>query len=421
MDHQPWYSGPYRNYFCLPPEVFQKNERLMSLLEIYSLLLLLMFAVYGSIIGFFTIGLLKDRKRLPSPTLQARGFVSVIVAVRNEACNIMSILEEMHGQDYPHGFMEVIVTDDYSEDDTMAIAGRYAKEHPEFPLVLATSPLAGLSCPGKKMAIERAVALAKGEVLLFTDADTGRGPGWISSMVSGFESTAIQMVLGPVYFCNERNLLQRIQSLEFMGLMGTTAGSAALGYPVMCNGANLAYRREAFLQTGGFSINLGYSSGDDQFMLSAIRKRFGKGSIVFNADQRSIVSTGAEATLKGFIHQRIRWVSKSRGYRDPAVILVGIVTYLVHFLLAGGIILGALSPVLFRLSLFLWLAKILLEYPMVWTMMRFFGKKKLAGYYFIAQVFQLFYVPLAGMLGLLLPYKWKGRLIADNQSLFTDR
>jgi hypothetical protein len=51
----------------------------------------------------------------------------------------------------------------------------------------------------------------------------------------------------------------------------------------------------------------------------------------------------------------------------------------------------------------------LLEFPMVGIMARFFGKRKLIGYYFIAQVFQLVYVPVAGMLGLVLPYRWKGR------------
>jgi cellulose synthase/poly-beta-1,6-N-acetylglucosamine synthase-like glycosyltransferase len=191
--------------------------------------------------------------------------------------------------------------------------------------------------------------------------------------------------------------------------MGTTAGSAALGYPVMCNGANLAYRRTAFFQTGGFRDNIRHASGDDQFMMSAIRKQFGKRSLVFNADPLSRVSTEPEATAGGFLNQRLRWVSKSIGYRDPVVIFAGIVTWLTHLLLLTGIFLGFSFPYLFRLSLFIWFAKILVEYPMVWIMTRFFNKQKLRGYYFIAQAFQLFYVPLAVLLGLLVPYRWKGR------------
>jgi cellulose synthase/poly-beta-1,6-N-acetylglucosamine synthase-like glycosyltransferase len=318
-------------------------------------------------------------------------------------------LDEIRGQNFPVNQMEVIVTDDYSEDATMAMSEKYACEYPGFPLKLVHPTQADPGAPGKKKAIERAVAMAKGEILLFTDADTIRGNGWISSMVSCFRSPAIQMVMGPVYFNQQKNLLQKIQSLEFMGLMGTTAGSAALGYPVMCNGANLAYKRIAFLQTGGFSANQGFASGDDQFMMSAIRKTYGKESLVFNFNRRSEVGTEPEATLAGFFQQRIRWVSKSRGYRDPVVLFVGIITYFTHLLLLAGIVSGVFLPVILFLSLLLWVAKMLMEYPMIWLMNRFFGQHRLTGYYLPAQIFQLVYVPLAGMLGLFLPYRWKGR------------
>jgi cellulose synthase/poly-beta-1,6-N-acetylglucosamine synthase-like glycosyltransferase len=291
----------------------------------------------------------------------------------------------------------------------MLLVSRFAAAHADFPLSVVTSPASQAIVAGKKSAIERAVRLAKGEVLLLTDADTFRESGWISSMVSGFNSPQIRMVMGPVCFCNEKNLLQKVQTLEFMGLMGATAGSAALGFPVMCNGANMAYRRDAFFMTGGFGSNLKYASGDDQFMMAAIRKQYGKGSLVFNADQQSGVSTEPEATLLGFLNQRLRWVSKSRGYRDPAVIIVGIITYLSNVLLLAGMLLGIFFPALFLLAVFLWLLKILLEYPMVLLMTRFFVKKKLKRHYFTAQAFQLVYVPLAGMLGLVLPFRWKGR------------
>ncbi|MCX6269294.1 MAG: glycosyltransferase [Bacteroidetes bacterium] len=375
----------------------------------FGMLLLFMVTTYGCIILACTIGLIKILKFQRVQYSRHPGFVSVIIPVRNEEGNILRILEEMHGQDFPADCMEVIVADDCSEDATMALVNRFAGMHPDFPLALLPAIRSEISKPGKKSAIERAVRQARGDVLLLTDADTSRGSGWISSMVSCFGSSEIQMVLGPVYFCNEKNMLQKIQSLEFLGLMGTTAGSAALGYPVMCNGANLAYRRQAFLQTGGFGENLKYSSGDDQFMMSSIREYFGKKALLFNMDPQSKVSTGAEASLRGFLNQRIRWVSKSRGYRDPVVILVGGITYLTHFFLLAGLVAGVFFPELLSISLLLWLVKILLEYPMGWIMNRFFKKKGLSGFYFTAQVFQLIYLPLAGALGMFLPYRWKGR------------
>ena len=389
----------------------------MGIEDVFKLLLVLVLVIYGFTILAFTFGVLKTGRLIGSwpeilikpSTFQPGHTVSVIIPVRNEAGHILRILEEMRNQDFPVNLLEVIVVDDFSEDSSMAYAERFAKQFPEFPLVLVPSATLERKAFGKKRAIERAVTRAKGEIILCTDADTMHGSGWISAMAGGFGLIQPQMVLGPVVFCHGKNLLQKIQTLEFMGIMGTTAGSASLGYPVMCNGANLGYRRAAFIETGGYSGNLQFGSGDDQFLMNSIRKHFGQYAIIYTNDRKAIVSTEPEASLNGFLNQRLRWVSKSRGYRDPVVIAVGMVTWFIHFLLLGGMVLGIYFPEILVLSLALWLIKILLEYPMVWLMMRFFRKRELSGYYFMAQVFQLVYVVLVGMLGLFLPYRWKGR------------
>jgi cellulose synthase/poly-beta-1,6-N-acetylglucosamine synthase-like glycosyltransferase len=381
----------------------------MDYREIYVWVFLLVTVLYLVLIRAFTAGLRQSLRKKSGQKVKYNGFVTVIIAARNEEHTIISTLNDLVQQDYPAASLEVIVADDHSDDDTVGSVSRFSEDYPEFPLILLTAAGAEANARGKKRAIERAVARAKGDILLFTDADTRHGAGWISSMVQGFADPGVQMVLGPVCFNNEHNLLQKIQSLEFLGLMGTTAGSAALGFPVMCNGANLAYRREAFLQCGGFRENLKYASGDDQFMMSTIRKQFGKKSLVFNTDPLSVVTTEPESTLAGFIHQRLRWVSKSRGYRDPAVIFVGLVTYLAHLFLFAGMVAGALFPPVWFISLLFWMVKVLFEFPMVWKMSRFFGKQKMMRYYILAQIFQLIYVPLAGGLGLVVPYRWKGR------------
>jgi cellulose synthase/poly-beta-1,6-N-acetylglucosamine synthase-like glycosyltransferase len=376
---------------------------------VYGLLLILLLVLHAAIVLACTVGLIRSGEGLNSK--QCNEFVSVIVPVRNESGNILRILEEMRQQDYPFTHMEVIVADDFSEDFTMDLAESFMKQFPGFPLVLVPSGLTGNGKSGKKQAVQRAIEVAKGGIVLCTDADTTRGPHWISSMAGSFNSETLQMVLGPVVFNKERNLLQKIQSLEFMGIMGITAGSAGLGYPVMCNGANMGYRRSAFTGTGGYSDNLQYGSGDDQFLMASVRKLYGKKAILFNRDISAIVGTEAEATLTGFMNQRIRWVSKSRGYSDPMVIGVGMVTWLVNLLLLGGIVAGLFYPRILVLSIVLWLVKILLEYPLVRRMIRFFGKRKLLVYYAIAQVFQLVYVVFAGLLGVFMPYRWKGRMM----------
>lgn len=353
----------------------------------------------------FTAGLSRLRKKAgrgySSPE---KPFVTVIIPARNEAVNITRILNEMVSQDYPAGRFEVILSDDDSGDETLTVARQFASLHEGFPLVCLSAPVPGALRGGKKQAIARAVEVACSDLLLFTDADTFRGSGWISAMADFFADPLVMLTAGPVAFTGEKNLLQRVQGLEFLGLMGVTAGSAALGIPVMCNGANLAVRREAFRPAGEQ-----YRSGDDQFLLGDIRKRFGPGSVVFAAHSAAVVTTVPEATLRGFFSQRIRWVSKSPGYRDPAVIFTGLVTWMAHGLLLVFIMAGWVEREWLLPALALWMIKIAADLPLVLTMGRFFGKKTPGWLYILAQLFQLIYVPLTGVLGLILPFTWKGR------------
>jgi cellulose synthase/poly-beta-1,6-N-acetylglucosamine synthase-like glycosyltransferase len=391
----------------------------MGFTEISGFILLLFSVAYGTMILYFTFGLVRiiheNRILTDSGTMPVHSFrdlVSVIIPVRNESASIIACLESMIDQDYPAHLIEIIVSDDFSDDDTMELASRFATMHPSCQIIRIVPDGSIPGSVGKKSAISRAVMKASGSIILTTDADTRRSPGWISAIVAEFSENRTQMVLGPVAFADEEGLLQKIQSLEFLGLMGTTAGTAALGKPVMANGANLAYRRNAFVDVGGFTTNSGHASGDDQFFLASVKKKFGKEAVRFAFNRDAIVTTLAEKSLSGFLQQRIRWVSKSNGYRDPGVVAVALLTWLTHFVLLSGLVAGCFYPRLLLIAGFLWITKMLADYPMVRLMSGFFGKNRILGCYFTAQAFQLFYVVLVGMTGHFVTYRWKGRRIA---------
>jgi len=335
--------------------------------------------------------------------------VSVILPVRNESGNIASCLDTLANQDYNPAFFEIIVSDDFSEDYTADKVRKWAKDHPSARLVLLEGGSNSRENQGKKKAIERAVAAARGDILLTTDADTFRSPSWIRTMAGAFVDKSISMVLGPVGFTGEKGMFQKMQVLEFLGIMGVTAGSSKLEFPLMCNGANLAYRKECFIAVGGFSGNSGFHSGDDQFLMMNVAGHFGKGSVMFLQDKDAIVLTSPCVTWNDFWEQRIRWVSKSRGYRNGPVIAAGLITAGFPFLILLGGIAGIFYPEILLLSSFLWFVKILSEYPLVWLMAGFFGKKHLLNYYFAAQAFQFFYSITTAVAGQFISYSWKGR------------
>ena len=348
-------------------------------------------------------------KARSGPGIPSNQKISVILPVRNEVSNIVRCLDDLSMQDFPKDLFEIIVSDDFSEDYTVEKVRKWSKEHPDLRLTLLEGSQNLKTSHGKKRAIERAVDIASGDIIITTDADTVRGRCWIKKIAEEFGHKEVKMILGPVGFTSEKGMFQKVQVLEFLGIMGVTAGSARFGCSLMCNGANLAYRKEAFREAGGFSGTGEFRSGDDQFLMMKFRKHYGGRAVVFLKDKEAIVFTPPCTGWNDFWEQRLRWVSKSRGYRDAWVITAGLITIGFPLLILIGGVVGIFYPWILLLSSLLWFLKILAEYPLVWMMAGFFGKKHLLNYYFAAQVFQFFYSITAAVAGQFSLYSWKGR------------
>jgi len=343
----------------------------------------------------------------PAPPI----FTSIIIPVRNEEDTIAECLKSMIHQTISPKQFEVIISDDFSEDRTVAVVRSFIAEWPQYNWGIISGGEGEIGQSGKKGAINRAIQRAQGSIVVTTDADTHRSEKWLSSIMTYYQETGAKMILGPVAFNQEQTLFQKLQSLEFLGIMGVTAGLANQGMAVMCNGANLGYEKEVFHQSGGFGENKRFASGDDQFLLWTIKKRYGNRSIRFLLDQDAIVTTPGADNLRAFFNQRLRWVSKSRGYRDGFVLYTGVVTYLFQLALLAGFFLGFLSPIVLYLSVGLLLFKILIDFPLVFFMGRFFRKQRLWPWYIPAQIFQILYVTLTVPLAFIIPVTWKGRKI----------
>lgn len=338
-------------------------------------------------------------------------FVSVIVPMRNEETRINDCLESLIFQEYPYEKYELIVSDDFSEDNTVDVVSAFIKSHPKFTCILAKGDPEKITFTGKKGAIARAVDIASGSLILTTDADTRHDPRWISSMVNGYAGTGAKMILGPVMFSETTMVFGKIQTLEFLGVMGLTAGFAGIGLPMMCNGANLLYEKSAFLEVEGYKGNEQYVSGDDQFLLWKFKQKYGAHSIHFLDTREAVVTTNPEPTIGSFLLQRFRWISKSRGYRDVLTLFVGAVTYLFQATIVGGCLLGFLSTLYLYLAFALFCFKILIDIPLVYPMARFFEKRHLVAWYIPAQLFQVVYVTVSVPLAFLFPVKWKGKRV----------
>jgi cellulose synthase/poly-beta-1,6-N-acetylglucosamine synthase-like glycosyltransferase len=337
--------------------------------------------------------------------------VSILVPARNEEENIGNCLSDLASQDYPTHLVEVMVINDHSTDLTEERVSQFAQSHPSMNLRLILTGASG-SQAFKKLSIRAGADASTGELMITTDADTRLHPGWISSFVDFYERQHPEMIIGPVAFQDESSFFERLQSMEFSGLMAATAGSCNSGFPLMCNGANLAFERKAYLETLDSEIDLRYPSGDDLFLMMKIRKKYGASSIQYLFAEEAIVSTKAKKTPREFFSQRLRWVSKSRGYPDHRIMAVAIVTWLFNFLLLASLVAGIFSLRLLFFSLIILGIKMILELPAVCRIIVLSGKTGLWYLYPLTQVLNLVYVSLVGLLGNVLSYEWKGRTIS---------
>lgn len=124
------------------------------------------------------------------PASQRGPMVSVIIPARNESLNIEPCLRSILHADYRP--LEVIVVDDRSGDDTAAAVERVAAQDTRVRLVRGTDLPTGWF--GKQWAIQQGYQVARGELLLFADADTRHTPELIARAVSTLDVEKVDLV-----------------------------------------------------------------------------------------------------------------------------------------------------------------------------------------------------------------------------------
>jgi cellulose synthase/poly-beta-1,6-N-acetylglucosamine synthase-like glycosyltransferase len=260
---------------------------------------------------------------------------------------------------------------------------------------------------GKKNAIKNAVALAEGEIILATDADCSFLSTWVQTMVSYFSDSSIKLVSGPVGFHKQIGVFQSLQVLEFASLIGSGAGAIGMGSPIFCNGANMAYRKDIFLEVNNFESDTA-ASGDDVFLLHSVKAKYPK-AIAFAKDENAIVITKGAQSIKTFINQRKRWTAKSSSYKDFASIYV---SYLVLFINLAIVFLFAMqffSQQYFELFILFYIVKFIADLFLLYPVLRFFKRTDLIKWIFPFELFYSFYIVLIVLLSFAKSFEWKGR------------
>lgn len=331
---------------------------------------------------------------------------TIIIPARNEAANIKACVDSILKQDYPLNAFEVIVIDDFSEDDTAFIVQALQQQYSNLQLMRLADYFKPADLNAfKKKAIEKAVSHAKGDWIITTDADCVVPSRWLSLYNQYILKEKPVFVAAPVMFIKTKGILNQFQLLDFLALQGISAAAVGAGKHSMSNGANLAFEKSAFIAVGGYQGVDHIASGDDMFLMHKMKKTLAK-PIGYLYHPAAIVLTAAMTTWKDFIMQRIRWSSKARYYDDKSIIWVLCLVYLFNFSFLIMLLVGDFSSLLIALAFKTFFELLLLD-----PVARFYKLQGELRYFVLYQPLHISYNIIAGFFGQIKTYTWKGRKV----------
>ncbi len=375
---------------------------MVTILSIFSILLSI---IYALLLLFLNKGWLNlpdfAFKKIPPLTK-----VSIIIAARNEEDKIALTIDDILKQEYPKELFELIVVDDHSTDATAEIISSYANQGVKLIKLNESEPLNSY----KKKAIAEAIKIASGELIISTDADCRMENLWLPTIINYYNQHDYKLISSPVAYFEEQSFFEKLQTLEFSFLIGLGAAGIGNKMASTCNGANLAYRKDVFVELGGFKGIDDLASGDDELLLHKVAFAY-PGSIGFCKSYDAIVFTHAKENLRAFIQQRKRWASKSVKYKDKRIVALAVSIWLSNLSLILNGLLVVVSPVLLYVFIIQYLLKLCVELWFIYPVLRFNRKEKLLLFLPLLTLIHPFYFIYIGVAGNSGKYNWKGRMV----------
>lgn len=209
---------------------------------------------FSALVTLNMLGNLRTYRRLGEYAVMARTeagpFVSVLVPARDEAANIAACLHSLLAQDYPA--FEVSVLDDGSTDNTAAIVRALAAGDDRLTLLTGQSLPPGWA--GKGFACHQLAGAARGDILLFTDADTRHTPQMIRAVTGAVAGGADVVTTFP-----EQEIGGWAEALAVPMMLFTVWAFLPVGRVwsdpspqfTAANGQLLAFTRAAYVMVGG--------------------------------------------------------------------------------------------------------------------------------------------------------------------------
>jgi cellulose synthase/poly-beta-1,6-N-acetylglucosamine synthase-like glycosyltransferase len=337
---------------------------------------------------------------------------SVIIPFRNEAENLLTLLESIKSLNYPKNLFEIILVNDESEDNSINIIKEFldtefSKENFNKTNISLINNKRISNSP-KKDAITKGINQAKHEWIITTDADCKLPKYWLDSFDEFIQQAKTTCIAAPVSYHYEHEFLNTFQVLDFLSLQGATIGGFGINKPFLCNGANFAYKKEVFIEVNGFENNTNIASGDDIFLLEKIAKKHPK-QVHFLKCEQAIVTTSSQRSWKDLLAQRVRWAAKTSSYNNWFGKLTGLIVLLMNSLIIISILLTLLTLLKSKILFYILFIKFNIDVLLIYKATTFYNQKEILKSVLFAFIVYPFFSVSVAFISLFKGYKWKER------------
>ncbi len=370
-----------------------------------TLILILILLIYSATIGQIVYGFAKVKTYHKTDTAAQTCF-AIVIPFRNERDNLPALLESIKNLHYPTDLFEIILIDDFSEDDSVRQVYNWRMENGKFQATLLEN--IHLSNSPKKDAISRAIPLIKKGWVVTTDADCTVPENWLLTLDSYIQHHDVSMIAGPVLYDCRKSFLHHFQQLDLISLQGATIGSFGMGLGFMCNGANFCYKKSFFEELKGFAGNDHKPGGDDVFLLQKAMRRAPE-KVHYLKSKNNIVKTKPADNWRSLVQQRIRWASKAPSYQSVFGKDLAVIVFAGNLAIVVGFGLMVFSLLTWLSFTAMFMVKFLIDCLLLLKTNNALSKKRMH-YLISGSVVYPFFCVLVALLSLREQYEWKGRL-----------
>jgi cellulose synthase/poly-beta-1,6-N-acetylglucosamine synthase-like glycosyltransferase len=282
-------------------------------------------------------------------------FVSILIPSRNEEENLPACLESIDKLNYPKDKLQIILGNDRSTDETEVLLKAFADQNDHVKLVQIQEG-DSTKTNGKANALSQMAKYAKGEVLIFTDADCQLPQNWVRSMVITYQNTQAGIVTG-ITHVKADSVFGKMQGMDWWLTLGMVKVMSDLGFSVTSMGNNMLISKEAYLSVGGFE-GIPFSLTEDFEIARNIQSKGYK--VLQQVSKDNLIKTKPQKSYLGLLQQRKRWMSGAMALPLYWRLILAIQV----FFFPSILLLVFLHPLL---GLSLWFTKVLTQGVFIYT------------------------------------------------------